>query len=224
MKRSGAAAAPVASSHNGSPNSVQLGPADPDHERYPVSIVWTPIPLITWILPFVGHMGICDSKGIIHDFAGPYYIGEDCLAFGNPAKYWRIDTYIAKSNGGKLPFAAGEATGVSRLELVQNTDGGSTIEGEGALKAVQRYDEGIYRMRDHFRATQNYNFFCNNCHTYCAYSLEQSGVGGTTWNMVKLAAAVFFFGKYVSFGRFLAAHGPFFVLCGIIAVIAGVTS
>ena len=28
------------------------------------SILWSPIPFITWILPFVGHMGIADSKGI----------------------------------------------------------------------------------------------------------------------------------------------------------------
>lgn len=27
--------------------------------RYPYSIVWTPLPLITSILPMIGHTGIC---------------------------------------------------------------------------------------------------------------------------------------------------------------------
>lgn len=26
----------------------------------PFSIVWTPLPLITWILPFIGHTGITE--------------------------------------------------------------------------------------------------------------------------------------------------------------------
>ena len=40
-----------------------------DHyERYPYCIVWTPIPVLTWLLPMVGHMGICKSNGVIYDF------------------------------------------------------------------------------------------------------------------------------------------------------------
>jgi hypothetical protein len=49
--------------------------------------VWTPIPIITYILPFIGHTGICGSDGIIHDFAGPYTITIDNMAFGEPTKY-----------------------------------------------------------------------------------------------------------------------------------------
>jgi hypothetical protein len=59
--------------------------------RYPHSIVWTPIPLITWLFPFIGHMGICTMQGVIRDFAGPYYVSEDCMGFGNPTKYWQLD-------------------------------------------------------------------------------------------------------------------------------------
>jgi len=64
-----------------------------DHEkcRYPNSIVWTPIPLLTWIFPFIGHMGIAMTNGVIRDFAGPYYVSEDEMAFGKPTKYWRLD-------------------------------------------------------------------------------------------------------------------------------------
>ena len=41
--------------------------------RFPV---WSPLPPITWILPFIGHTGICTEDGIIYDFAGPYTIGK----------------------------------------------------------------------------------------------------------------------------------------------------
>jgi len=30
--------------------------------------------LDSWLLPFVGHLGIVTSDGLIHDFAGPYTI------------------------------------------------------------------------------------------------------------------------------------------------------
>eukprot|EP00795_Rhopilema_esculentum_P007077 gene7077-12717_t len=59
--------------------------------RYPYSIVWTPIPCLTWIFPFIGHMGIAMSSGVIRDFAGPYFVSEDDMAFGNPTKYWQLN-------------------------------------------------------------------------------------------------------------------------------------
>ena len=64
---------------------------DLERQRYPYCIVWTPIPCITWILPCIGHAGICTSEGVIHDFAGPYYVSVDNMAFGNPTKYIFLD-------------------------------------------------------------------------------------------------------------------------------------
>jgi hypothetical protein len=64
---------------------------DREKSRYPYCIVWTPIPLLTWFLPFVGHMGICYSTGVIRDFAGPYYVSEDDMAFGKPTRYLKLD-------------------------------------------------------------------------------------------------------------------------------------
>ena len=65
----------------------KLGKFDPQSSRYPVCLVWTPLPLITALLPCIGHVGICDSEGIIHDFSGPYYVSTDDMAFGNPTKF-----------------------------------------------------------------------------------------------------------------------------------------
>jgi hypothetical protein len=47
---------------------------DVDHVRYPHCLVWTPIPVLTWLFPFVGHMGIARTDGVIRDFAAPYYV------------------------------------------------------------------------------------------------------------------------------------------------------
>ncbi|KAG7270914.1 hypothetical protein CRUP_000273 [Coryphaenoides rupestris] len=59
--------------------------------RYPYCVVWTPIPVLSWLLPIIGHMGICTSSGVIRDFAGSYYVSEDNMGFGRPTKYWQLD-------------------------------------------------------------------------------------------------------------------------------------
>lgn len=55
----------------------QPPPIDIWNNRFPYSIVWGPLPPCTCCCPVVGHMGIGDSQGRIHDFAGPYCIGVD---------------------------------------------------------------------------------------------------------------------------------------------------
>lgn len=55
-----------------------------------------------WFLPFIGHMGIAYSSGVIRDFAGPYFVSEDNMAFGWPTKYWMLDPY--RAHGGPAAF------------------------------------------------------------------------------------------------------------------------
>ncbi|KAJ7991407.1 hypothetical protein DPEC_G00283520 [Dallia pectoralis] len=78
---------------------IAIGRIDPDKCRYPYCIVWTPIPVLSWLLPFIGHMGICTSSGIIRDFAGPYFVSEDNMAFGRPTKYWMLDVAKVYASG-----------------------------------------------------------------------------------------------------------------------------
>eukprot|EP00658_Telonema_sp_P-2_P001901 TRINITY_DN10702_c0_g1_i2.p1 TRINITY_DN10702_c0_g1~~TRINITY_DN10702_c0_g1_i2.p1 ORF type:complete len:144 (-),score=13.90 TRINITY_DN10702_c0_g1_i2:343-774(-) len=47
--------------------------------------------MLTWMLPLVGHVGICSSDGVIHDFGGPFYVAEDNMTFGWPTRYWQLD-------------------------------------------------------------------------------------------------------------------------------------
>lgn len=59
--------------------------------RFPVCITWTHLPVFTLLVPTIGHTGVCTSDGIIHDFAGPYYISIDDFAFGSTKKYLQLD-------------------------------------------------------------------------------------------------------------------------------------
>ncbi|KAG8468918.1 hypothetical protein KFE25_007436 [Diacronema lutheri] len=53
--------------------------------RYPVCIVWTPIHPISWLAPYVGHVGVCSTDGVVYDWTG--VINRDRMAFGWPARY-----------------------------------------------------------------------------------------------------------------------------------------
>ena len=72
---------PTATMNDGSAASMvhdKEPPASIDvaRSRFPYAIAWSPLPLITWVIPFIGHMGLCDAQGRVHDFAGPY---ESCI-------------------------------------------------------------------------------------------------------------------------------------------------
>jgi hypothetical protein len=38
--------------------------------RFPCAVVWQPFPPLTWFIPMIGHTGITDSHGVVHDFQG----------------------------------------------------------------------------------------------------------------------------------------------------------
>jgi len=66
--------------------------SSPQEHPLSYSIVWSPLPLITCILPFIGHMGITTSQGIACDFQGPYSVGDrGRMAFGHPTRALQID-------------------------------------------------------------------------------------------------------------------------------------
>jgi transmembrane protein 222 len=58
---------------------------EPDKDRFPYSLVFTPIPLLSWLCPIIGHLGICDSLGRVHDFSASRTVSLDRMAFGRPA-------------------------------------------------------------------------------------------------------------------------------------------
>lgn len=85
---------------------------DHNKSRYPYCIVWTPIPILTWLFPILGHMGIAMSSGVIRDFAGPYYVSEDDMAFGKPTKYWELSPNNVKGGRSAWDSSIAEASEV----------------------------------------------------------------------------------------------------------------
>lgn len=71
-----------------------------------------------YFLPFIGHMGIATSTGVIRDFAGPYHVSEDNMAFGKPTKYWQLN--YAKAKGGIRGWdsAVAEASEIYKTRMV----------------------------------------------------------------------------------------------------------
>jgi len=60
-------------------------------EEFAFTILWSPLPPITWIIPFIGHLGIANSHGVASDFQGSYYVGDHGrMAFGLPTRALRI--------------------------------------------------------------------------------------------------------------------------------------
>uniref|UniRef100_A0A7S2DZ12 Transmembrane protein 222 n=1 Tax=Helicotheca tamesis TaxID=374047 RepID=A0A7S2DZ12_9STRA len=56
------------------------------------TILWSPLPPITWLIPFIGHLGIATSDGTACDFQGPYFVGDSGrMAFGRPTRAVTID-------------------------------------------------------------------------------------------------------------------------------------
>ena len=91
---------------------------NPSRQRFPFCIVWTPIPCLTWIFPFIGHMGIGTSVGVIKDFAGSYYVGSDNMAFGKPTKYWQLDPFKALGGVEGWDKAINEASEIYKEKMV----------------------------------------------------------------------------------------------------------
>jgi len=85
----GSAAEMEAHADGGSSAILRSGRIDTKSQRFPFCLVWGPLPLISWLCPWIGHLGIADSEGIVHDFAGPYTIGLGEFMTGSVVKYYQ---------------------------------------------------------------------------------------------------------------------------------------
>uniref|UniRef100_A0A336L8Q7 CSON005439 protein n=1 Tax=Culicoides sonorensis TaxID=179676 RepID=A0A336L8Q7_CULSO len=151
---------------------------DFERDRFPFCLVWTPIPVLTWFFPFIGHLGIAMSNGVIRDFAGPYFVSTDNMGFGRPCRYLQLSP--------------------------QKVRGGVTEYDEAVAKASVTY------------GTRMHNLFCDNCHSHVGLALALMKYNDSTrYNMVYLAAWVFFRAKYVSVWGFIKTWLPFCIVASV---------
>lgn len=72
----------------------ELWPLDeinPKAARFPCCLVWTPLPVVSWLAPFIGHVGICREDGVSLDFSGSNLVNVDEFAVGAVARYLQLD-------------------------------------------------------------------------------------------------------------------------------------
>jgi len=70
---------------------LPLDEIDPKKARFPCCIVWTPLPIVSWLAPYIGHVGICREDGAVLDFAGSNFVGVDNFSYGAVARYLQLD-------------------------------------------------------------------------------------------------------------------------------------
>ncbi|PIN02510.1 hypothetical protein CDL12_24976 [Handroanthus impetiginosus] len=171
-----------------------LDEIEPQNAKFPCCIVWTPLPIVSWLAPFIGHIGICREGGAILDFSGSNLINVDNFAFGSVAKYLQLDRrqccfpptlfgHTCKNHSAHAEF-------------------GSAISWDDALQSSSRHYEH-----------KSYNLFTCNCHSFVANCLNRFCYEGSmNWNMVNVAALVLFKGKWVDGLSVLRSFLPFMVV------------
>ncbi|XP_075409066.1 transmembrane protein 222 isoform X1 [Tenrec ecaudatus] len=189
------------------------GAMDVERSRFPYCVVWTPIPVLTWFFPIIGHMGICTSTGVIRDFAGPYFVSEDNMAFGKPAKEdWGKNTVSAPKErppGTSAPIPTLAYSGrYWKLDPARVYASGPNAWDTAVHDASEEYK---HRM---------HNLCCDNCHSHVALALNLMRYNSTSWNMVTLCFFCLLYGKYVSVGAFVKTWLPFVLLLGIILTVS----
>lgn len=106
--------------------------------------------------------------------------------------------FVSKDNMG-----FGWPTRYIQLHL-KYVEGGAEAFDDAVEKASMEYSKRMH------------NLCCDNCHSHVGMALTLMRYKeSTSWNMVKIAAWMFLFGRYAGFFGFLKTWIPFLVICGI---------
>lgn len=179
------------------------GPIDPKRARFPCCIVWTPLPIISWLIPFIGHIGICREDGVILDFAGPNFVCVDHFAFGSVARYIRL-------NKDKCCLSTSSDGVTTRHSYVQTE-----------LDRAVDWDDALKKSTQEFQH-RSYNLFTCNCHSFVTNNLNRLSYDGhDSWNVVNLAVLMLLRGTWVNKTAMVKSLLPFAVLLCIALVFGG---
>lgn len=186
--------------------TASYGPRYPWYHGFCPLSVWPP--KLPWFLrsfnltcrPHLsGHTGIGDSRGVIHDFAGPYHIGVGNLAFSKPTKYLQLDPSKC--------FAANWDDGLKEgcdcyRKRMHNICCDNCHSHVAKCLNVMAYSKFFSSSRSLSRAITLV------CHTDKV----------TTYGMFHIGAWVFFSGRWVSFASFIRTYTPFAIIVAIIVL------
>ncbi|KAF3447524.1 hypothetical protein FNV43_RR12710 [Rhamnella rubrinervis] len=180
-----------------------LDAIDPKKAKFPCCLVWTPLPVVSWLAPFIGHVGICREDGAILDFSGSNFVNIDDFAFGAVARYLQLDRE-------QCCFPPNQS-GHTCKHGYKHTEFGTAITWDDALHSSMRHYEH-----------KTYNLFTCNCHSFAANCLNRLGYGGSlSWNMINLGALILIKGHWVDGLSVLRSFLPFIVVISLGIAIVG---
>ncbi|RYR10798.1 hypothetical protein Ahy_B05g079279 isoform A [Arachis hypogaea] len=190
--------------HGSFPQTMQI---DPRRARFPCSIVWSPLPVISWFIPCIGHIGICREDGVILDFAGPNYVCVDNFAFGSATRYFQISRDKCS-----IPLCQSPESGEE--DYLQGENGGG--------RELRTWDDALLKSTQEFQH-RSYSLFTCNCHSFVANNLNRLGFLSRGWNVVTLAIFILFRGRWVSTASMLRSVLPFIFVFSIGVILGGFT-
>jgi len=186
------------------PASIQrVAQVDLERSRFPCCVVWTPLPIVSWLAPFIGHMGICREDGVILDFAGPNFVSVDDFAFGAVARYIQLSKQQCC-----FPM---HLSGHTCKSGFKHTELGTSIS----------WDDALHNSTQHFQH-KSYNLFTCNCHSFVANCLNRLSYGGSIgWNVINVATLIIFRGQWVNKMAIVRSFSPFIIVSCIGLLMAG---
>lgn len=180
-----------------------LDEIDPRKQKFPCCLVWTPLPVVSWLAPFVGHVAICREDGTIVDFSGDSLIRVGHLIYGDVARYYQIDRQqccFARNFGGH-----------TCNQSYQHAESGTAIS----------WDDAVQLSRRHFE-TRTFNLFSCNGHSFSANCLNRlSYEGSIYWNMITVGVLIMSKGQWVDGWSILRSFLPFIVMLCLGALMIG---
>ncbi|XP_042481226.1 protein REVERSION-TO-ETHYLENE SENSITIVITY1-like isoform X2 [Macadamia integrifolia] len=192
------------SSYRNVPHELwSLAEVDPKKSKFPCCIVWTPLPVVSWLAPYIGHVGICREDGAILDFAGSYLLNIDNFAYGAVARYLRLD----RAQCCFPPHLAGHKCKNGYM----HAENGTAVSWDDALSSSMRNFEH-----------KSYNLFTCNCHSFVANCLNRLSYHGSLgWNMVNVVVLILWKGQWVDAMSVVRSFFPFTLVLCLGLLIAG---
>ncbi|KAF8388830.1 hypothetical protein HHK36_025510 [Tetracentron sinense] len=178
------------------PGLWPLDEVDPKNAKFPCCIVWTPLPVVSWLAPFIGHVGICREDGTVVDFSGSNFVSIDDFAYGVVARYLQL-------NREQCCFPP-NLSGHTCKQGYRHMEHGSAIT----------WDDALGLGMHHFEH-KSYNLFTCNSHLFVANCMNRFCYGGSLgWNMVNVAALILLKGQWMDSMSIVRSFFPFAaVLC-----------
>ncbi|THF95275.1 hypothetical protein TEA_020070 [Camellia sinensis var. sinensis] len=150
---------PIYDIENANSELWPLGEIDPKKAKFPCCLVWTPLPVVSWLAPFIGHVGICREDGAVLDFSGSNFVNVDEFAYGAVARYLQLDRE-------KCCFPP-NLVGHTCKHRYKHAEYGTAITWDDALQSSMRHFEH-----------KTYNLFTCNCHSFIIFAFYISAVLG----------------------------------------------